>query len=103
MLDFHRAPSMSLVLKKTKWNFDVEMDSGISGPPVTSRPDEGLQTATAPTEIPTVPPPAPPPEEHIPEMRGQGAHSGAELSVRNRQKSWMPGMRDSRSGEVTHS
>ena len=38
----------------TKWNFDVEMDSGISGPPLTSRPDEGMPTATAPREIPTV-------------------------------------------------
>ena len=28
----------------TKWNFDVEMDSGISGPPVASRPDEGMST-----------------------------------------------------------
>ena len=31
---------------RTKWNFDVEMDSGISGPPVASRPDEGMPTAT---------------------------------------------------------
>ena len=36
----------------TKWNFDVEMDSGISGPTLTSRPDQGLPTATAPMEIP---------------------------------------------------
>ena len=50
----------------TKWNFDVVMDSGISGPPVTSRPDGEMPTATAPGEIPTVPPPAPPPEEHVP-------------------------------------
>ena len=57
-----------------KWNFDVEMDSGISGPPLTSRPDEGMPTATAPMEIPTVPPPAPPPEEHVPEIRAQGVH-----------------------------
>ena len=56
----------------TKWNFDVEMDSGIPGQQVTSRPDEGMPTAMAPMEIPTVPPPAPPPEEHVPEMRGQG-------------------------------
>ena len=27
----------------TKWNFDVEMDSGITGPPVTSRPDEEMR------------------------------------------------------------
>ena len=43
----------------TKWNFDVEMDSGISGPPMASRPDEGMPTATAQEKIPTVPPPAP--------------------------------------------
>ena len=61
----------------TKWNFDVEMDSGVSGPPVTSRPDEGMPTATTREEIPTVPPPAPPPEEHVPEMRGQGVHAKA--------------------------
>ena len=61
----------------TKWNFDVEMDSGISGPPVASRPDEGMPTATTPGEIPTEPPSAPPPEEHVPEMRGQGVHAKA--------------------------
>ena len=61
----------------TKGNFDVEMDSGISGPPVTSRRDEGMPTATAPMEIPTEPPPAPPPEEHVPEIRGQGVHAKA--------------------------
>ena len=78
----------------TKWNFDVEMDSGISGPPVTSRPDEGMPTATAREEIPTVPPPPPPPEEHVPELRGQEVHAKALRSflVRNRQNSWMPGM-----------
>ena len=54
----------------TKWNFDVEMDSGVSGLPVTSSPDEEMPTATAREEIPTVPPPALPPEEHLPEMRG---------------------------------
>ena len=61
----------------TKWNFDVEMDSGISGPPVASRPDEGMPTATAQGEIPTVPPPAPPPEVHVPAMRAQGVHAKA--------------------------
>ena len=53
----------------TKWNFDVEMDSGISGPTLEPRRDEGMPTATAQMEIPTLPPPAPPPEEHVPEMR----------------------------------
>ena len=44
--------------------------TGVSGPLVPSRRDEGMPTATAPMEIPTVPPPAPPPEEHVPEIRG---------------------------------
>ena len=55
----------------------MEMDSGISGPQVASRPDEEMPTATARGEIPTVPPPAPPPDEHAPEMRGQGVHAKA--------------------------
>ena len=46
----------------TKWNFDVEMDSGIPGPILEPRRDEGMPTAAASMEIPTVPPPAPPPE-----------------------------------------
>ena len=61
----------------TKWNFDVEMDSGVSASPMASRPDEAMPTATAREEIPTVPPPAPPPEEHVPEMRGQGVDAKA--------------------------
>ena len=61
----------------TKWNFDAEMDSGISGPPVASRPHEWMPTATAQGEIPTVPPLALPPEDHVPEMRGQGVHAKA--------------------------
>ena len=65
----------------TKWNFDVEMDSGVSGPSLTSRPDEGMPTATASKETPTVPPPAPPPEEHVSEIRGHGVHAKA-LRVR---------------------
>ena len=62
-----------------KWNFDVEMDSGISGPLVT-----GMPTATTPMEIPTVSAPAPPPEEHVPEMcevkECTRKHSKSELS-----------------------
>ena len=53
----------------TKWNFDVEADSGIPGPTLEPRRDEGMPTGAAPMEIPTVPPPAPTPEEHVPEMR----------------------------------
>ena len=66
----------------TKWNFDVEMDSGVSGLPVTSRPDEEMPTATAPMEIPTVPPPAPPPEEHVPEMRGRSNSGGGDVAAK---------------------
>ena len=58
------------------------MDSGISGPPVTSRPDEGMPTATAPREIPTVPPPAPPPEEHVPEIRGHSISGGGDVAAK---------------------
>ena len=61
----------------TKWNFAVEMDSGIPGPTLEPRPDEGMSTATTQGKIPTVPPPAPPPEEYTPEMRGQGVHAKA--------------------------
>ena len=55
-------------------NFDVGMDSGISGPPVAPRPDEGTSTAKAQVDIPTVPPNARPPEVHVPEVRAQGVH-----------------------------
>ena len=66
----------------TKWNFDVENFSGVSGPLFTSRPDEGMPTATAPTEIPTVPPPAPPPEEHVPEIRGHSTSGGGDVAAK---------------------
>ena len=66
----------------TKWNFDVEMDSGVSGPPVTSRPDEGMPTATAPMESPTVLPTAPPPEEHVPEIRGHSNSGGGDVAAK---------------------
>ena len=59
----------------TKWNFDVEMDSGIPGPTLEPRRDEGMPTGAAPMEIPTAPPPAPPPEEQVPEIRSQGVHA----------------------------
>ena len=66
----------------TKWNFDVEMDSGIPGPQVTSRPDEEMSTATAPLEIRTVPPPAPPPEEHVPEIQGHRISGGGDVAAK---------------------
>ena len=55
--------------RSTKWNFDVELDSGTPRPTLEPRRDEGMPTAAAPIEIPTVPPPAPPPEAHEPEIR----------------------------------
>ena len=66
----------------TKWNFDVDMDSGVSGPLLTSRPDEGMPTATAPVEIPTVPAPAPLPEEHAPEIRGHSNSGGGDVAAK---------------------
>ena len=65
-----------------KWNFEVEMDSEVSGPPVTSRPDEDMPTATAPMEIPTVPPPAPPPEEYVPEIRVHSNSGGGDVAAK---------------------
>ena len=59
-----------LKLEGTKWNFDVEMDPGMPGRTLQPRRDEGMPTATAPIEIPTVPP-----EGQVPEMRGQGVHA----------------------------
>ena len=59
----------------TKWNFDVEMDSGIPGPTLEPRRDEEMPTGAAPMEIPTVSPPAPPPERHAFEMQVH-SHSG---------------------------
>ena len=53
------SPRETVEARGTKWNFDVEIDSGVSGPNVTSRPDEEMPTVTAREEIPTVPPPAP--------------------------------------------
>ena len=66
----------------TKWTFDVEMDSGIPGPTLESRRDEGMPTGTAPMEIPTAPPPAPPPEEHIPEMRVHSNCGGGDVATK---------------------
>ena len=71
------SPRETVEARGTKWNSDVDMDSGIPVPQVTSRPDEEMPTATARGKIPTVPPPAPPPEEHVPEIRGQGVHAKA--------------------------
>ena len=66
----------------TKWNFYVEMDSGIPGPTLEPRRDEGMPTATAPMEIPTVPPLAPPPEEFIPEIRVHSNSGGGDVAAK---------------------
>ena len=66
----------------TKWNFDVEMDSGVPGPTLEPRRDEGMPTATVPSEIPTVPPPAPPSEEHVPEMRVHSNSGGGDVAAK---------------------
>ena len=78
----------------TKWNFDVEMDSGISGPPLTSRPDEGMPSATAPMEIPTVPPPAPPPKEHVPEIRVHSNSGGGDSAAKREMVTYDPSYAD---------
>ena len=69
----------TLEARGTKWNFDVEMDTGIPGPPLESRRDEGTRTATATA---TAPDPPPQLDSHEPEMRGQGVHATA-LRIRD--------------------
>ena len=66
----------------TKWNFDVEMGSGIPGPTLEPRRDGGMPAATAPMAIPTVFPPAPPPEEHVPEMRVHSNSGGGDVAAK---------------------
>ena len=68
----------------TKWNFDVEMDSGIPGPSLESRRDEWMPTATAPMEIPTVPPPAPRPERHAFEMQVRSNSGGGDVAAKTK-------------------
>ena len=65
-----------------KWNFDVEMDSGIPGPTLEPRRDEGMPTAAAPMEIHTVPPLAPPPEKHVFEMQVHSNSGGGDVAAR---------------------
>ena len=71
-----------------------EMDSGVSGPPVTSRPDEGMPTAMAPGEIPTVPPPAPPPEEYVREIRVHSNSGGCDVAVKTEMVIYDPSYAD---------
>ena len=56
------------------------MDSGISGPLETSRPDEEMPTATTPWEFPTISPPAPPREEYTLEIRGHSNNGGGDVA-----------------------
>ena len=72
----------TIEVRGTQWNFDVEMDSGIPRPTLEPRRDEGMPTASAPMEIPTVPPPAPPPEEHVPEMRVHSNSGGGDAAAK---------------------
>ena len=60
--------------------FTWEMDSGILGPTLEPRRDEGMQTA--PMEIPTIHPPAPPPEEHVPEMQVHSNSGGGDVAAK---------------------
>ena len=68
----------------TKWNFDVEMDSGIPGPTLEPRRDEGMPTGAAPTEIPTVPPSEPPPERHAFEMQVHRNSGGGDVAAKTK-------------------
>ena len=67
----------------TKWNFDVEMDSGIPGPTLEPRRDEGMPTGATPMEIPTVPPPARPPEEHVHEIQVHSNSGGGDVETKH--------------------
>ena len=71
------------------------MDSGVPGPTLEPRRDEGMPTATAPMEIPTVPPPAPPPEEHVPEMRVHSNSGGGDVAAKTEMMICDPSYADS--------
>ena len=66
----------------TKWHFDVEMDSGLPGPTLEPRRDEGMPTGAAPMEIPKEPPPAPPPERHVFEMQVHSNSGGGDVAAK---------------------
>ena len=85
----------------TKWNVDVEMDTGIPGPPLDSPRDERTPNATA-TETTTAPESPPQPDKlRCVDKECTQKHSGSELSgLKSSEFSWMPGMRDSRSEKV---
>ena len=60
----------------------MEMDSGIPGQTLEPRRDEGMPTATAPMEIPTVTPRALPPEEHVFEMQVHSNSGGGDVAAK---------------------
>ena len=60
------------------------MDSGIPGPTLEPRRDEGMSTGAAPMEIPTVPPPAPPPERHAFEMQVHSNSGGGDVAAKTK-------------------
>ena len=88
------SPRETVEARGNKWNLNLEMDSGISGPPVTSRPDDEMPTPTAPMECPTVPPPAPPPDEHAPEIRGHSTSGGGDVAARMKMVIYDPSCAD---------
>ena len=59
----------------------MEMDSGIPGPFLEPRRDEGMPTATAPMEIHTILPFALPLEEHVFEIRVHNNSGGGDVSA----------------------
>ena len=73
----HEVRAAKLTNRGTKWNCDVEMDSG-KAETMEIRRDEGMPRATAPMEIPAVRPPALPPEEYVPEIRGHSNSGGGD-------------------------
>ena len=62
-------------------NFDVGMDSGILGPSLEPRRDEGMPTATGPMEIRTVPTSVLSPEEHIHEILVDSNSGGGDVAA----------------------
>ena len=84
LLENHGVDGETIEARGTKWNFDVEMDSGISGPTLEPRRDEGMPTGAAPIEIPTVPPPAPPPERHAFEMQVHSNSGGGDVAAKTK-------------------
>ena len=62
----------------------LEARSGIPGPTLEPRRDEGMPTGAAPMETPTVPPPAPPPERHAFEMQVHSHSGGGDVAAKTK-------------------